>query len=127
MRTRDPPRAMGRDAIVYRKSRFRLSLGVAREGGQTLVVARPTHREVVEALDRHTPQSEHAMGGIIEVAADARGAHTGGLGLEVQHLTDQTRLPEQAAVEPGSQLDQRSGELGEHRDAERAVAGDLLA
>jgi hypothetical protein len=40
------------------------------------------------------------VAGVVEVAADPGGATAGGLRLKVQHLPDNTRLPEKPAIPP---------------------------
>ena len=63
---------------------------------------------------------------IVEEAADAGAGNPGRRRFQIQHLTDQPRLPEQAAVGPVAFLLQRAGEVRDHAEAEGAFAGDGL-
>src|SRR5688500_607541 len=100
---------------------------VRRQGGESRVVHRAADGEVVERLELEVPQAEHLVHRVVEEAADAGRAHAGGFGFEVEHLSEESGLPEEAAVERRPVLDQRRLVLGEHAEREGAVAGDVLA
>src|SRR5688500_178406 len=100
---------------------------VRRQGGESRVVHRAADGEVVERLELEVPEAEHLVYRVVEEAADAGRAHAGGFGFEIEHLPNEARLPEEAAVERRPVLDQRRLVLGEHAEREGAVAGDVLA
>ena len=50
-------------------------------------------------------EAEQRVHGVVEIAADAGAAQTGGFGFEVKHLADQPGFTQQFAVAPGGLLD----------------------
>src|SRR6266850_3299577 len=100
---------------------------VGRQRGEARIVDRTADGEVIQRLEGEVPEAEDVVHRIVEEAADAGRAHAGRLRLEVQHLPDRARLPEQAPVERRPVLDQLCLVLGEHAERERALAGDVLA
>src|SRR5439155_60964 len=93
---------------------------------QALVLDGCAHAEVIEALELVAFQPEEIVAGVVEVEADAGGANAGGLRLKVQHLAENTRLPEKPAIPPGAVGLDAVGELGDHAKTEDAGGGDLL-
>ena len=63
---------------------------------------------------------------IVEEAADAGAGNARRCRFQIQDLTNQPCLPEQAAVGPVAFLIQRAGEIRDHAKAEGALAGDGL-
>src|SRR3954468_5248473 len=99
---------------------------VARLGGEPPVFDRCADGEVIQALECMTAQAEDVVHRVVVEAADAGAAHTGGLRGKIQRLSDEPRLPEQMAVEAGPERVQAGVEVGNHRDAEVTVTGDVL-
>ena len=95
-------------------------------GSQARVVYRPSHREVVEHLEAITLKPEDAMGQVVEKAPDPRAANPGCLRLEVEYLANDTRLPVQSAVEPGTEGLDRLAILSKHCDGKCTVRRDRL-
>src|SRR5262245_28911267 len=73
---------------------------VGRQCRQALVLHRAAGSEMVQALPAHSLESKQPVHFVVEEAADAGGANSSGLRLEVQHLPDQAALPVEAAVHP---------------------------
>ena len=73
-----------------------------------------------------TGEAERFVDGVVVEAPDAGAANASGLGLEIQDLTDEAALPEQAPVDPVAVLGQRSLEPRQHAEAEEPFAGDVL-
>src|SRR5258708_20337481 len=68
--------------------------------GEPFVLDGAPHREVVKALPVARSDAEHIVNGVIEVAADPRRANPRLFSFEVQHLADETGLPEEISIEP---------------------------
>src|ERR1035441_6289430 len=66
---------------------------VRRCGAQPQVLDRSADGEVIKTLPIVPRQTERAMQHIVEVTTNARAAHSGGLGGQVQRLTDHSGLP----------------------------------
>ena len=79
--------------------RSRLNL-IRRKRGQTLVVHRTTHGEVIQALPGVILQSEQCMHFIIEKTANPRGAYSGGFGFKIERLAENAALPEEVTITP---------------------------
>src|SRR5437660_136302 len=101
-------------------------LFIRRQRGEARIVDIAADREVIDRLERQVPEAEHLVHRVVVEAADARGAHAGGLRLQIEHLADGARFPVKAAVEPGARLDEPLAVFGDHAERERAVAGDVL-
>ena len=71
-------------------------------------------------------QTQRAMQHIVEVTTNARAAHPGGLGGQVQRLANHSRLPEQLAPGCRAAFPQDRFESRQHAEAEHAVGGDVL-
>src|SRR5262249_43004511 len=99
---------------------------VARLGGEPRVLDGDPDREVIEALKRVIADAEHVVDRIVVETADAGAPGAGGFGLEIQHLADHTRFPEQAAIERRPESGEARVEVGQHAEAEEAVGGDVL-
>src|SRR3970040_1720962 len=99
---------------------------IGRQGGETNVLDWATHREVVEALPVARGDPEHVVNGIVEVAADAGQTNARLFSLEVQHLADETGLPEDIPVERGAIGNQAVPVVGDHGQAEGPIARDVL-
>ena len=63
---------------------------------------------------------------VVVEAADAGAANAGGFSLEIEHLPDQSALPEEPPVHPIAVCGQQRLETGQHAKAEEALAGDVL-
>src|SRR4051812_29755889 len=114
-----------------RRPRFCLpsSLGEVRVRGDRLeadVIDRAPHREVIEDLEAVTRKLERPMRDVVEEAADAGGADTRRLGLEVELLAHDAGFPMETPVEPGAESFERGTVLRKHRRCEDAVGRDVL-
>src|SRR5450759_2148856 len=90
------------------------------------IVDRPAHGEVVEHLEPVAGEPEHPVCEVVEKASDAGATETTRFGFEVEDLTDDARLPIQAAVVPRAERLEGRAVLGEHRRCEDPVCGDCL-
>src|ERR1700722_19100021 len=101
-------------------------IAIRRQGGEPFVIDWATHREMVEALPFARRNAERLVDRIVEIAAHARRTNTCLFGLKVQHLSNQTRLPEQIPIESGAEGNQAVLKVGDHPQAEGAVPGYVL-
>src|SRR5687768_7303667 len=104
-------------------SAFQMTIG--RFGRDPRILDRRADGEVVEALPLHglAVDPKGFTHRVVEEAADAGAGYARRRRFQIQHLTDQPRLPEQAAVGPIAFLLQRPGEVRDHAEAEGALAG----
>src|SRR5690242_18806310 len=99
---------------------------IRRQGGQARIFHRAAGRKVVERLKRHLAESHELMDRVIEKTTDSRRAHSCSLRFQIEHLPDQSCLPEQPAVEPWSVQLQARFEFCDHAQGKRAVGSDVL-
>ncbi len=88
---------------------------------------RPTYGEVIKVLVTISSQAEEPVQFIVEKAADASGPHACCFGLEIEHLTEDARLPVQSLVEPGPIAAQAGFKFGDHGQGKRSIGRDVLA
>ena len=81
---------------------------------------------MIQTLKPVIGEAEHLVHRIVVETSDAGTAGAGGLRLEVQHLSDDARFPEQVTVERRTEILQTCFEVGNHSEAEEAVGRDLL-
>ena len=75
-----------------------------RRGAQPQVLNGTADGEVIKALPIVARQTERVVQHIIQVASNARAAHTGCFGGQIQGLANYPSLPEQFAVNPRTGL-----------------------
>src|SRR6185503_8018316 len=100
--------------------------GVAWLGRQPCIVDVRSHGEVIKALECVAREPEQIVDRIVIETADAGAANTRRFGFEIQHLADDARFPEQMAVEGRATRVEAALEVGDHPEAETAVAGNCL-
>ena len=93
---------------------------------QPMVFNRNADREMIEVLELVVREAQDLVNRVVEVAADPCGADPGGFRLQIKHLTDHARLPEQVAIEPGPIALKRLGIVGNHTQAEKPIGRNLL-
>ena len=71
-------------------------------------------------------QAQHVVDRVVVKATDSGAAGACRLGFQIQHLSDDARLPEQLTVERRAEFLQARVELGEHAEAEESIGGDVL-
>ena len=74
------------------------TIRIGGSGAQPDVLHRTADGEMVEALPVVPDQTERTVQHIIEVATDAGAANPGGLGSQIEGLTDQAGFPKQFPV-----------------------------
>src|ERR1700674_831386 len=99
---------------------------VRRQRGKASVLDWATHSEMIEALPIARRDAEHLVNRIIEVAADSGRTNAGLFRLEVQHLADEARTPEEISVEAGAIDNQTFLVFGDHPKAEGPVPRNVL-
>src|SRR5262249_37302985 len=77
-------------------------VSVRRDRPHAAVLDGSPNREIIKALEAIAGKAEQLVAGIVEVAADACPAYPNSLGLEIEHLPEDSSFPEQAAVPPGT-------------------------
>jgi hypothetical protein len=97
---------------------------IRRKRGQTLVVHRTTHGEVIQALPGVILQSEQCMHFIIEKTANPRGAYSGGFGFKIERLAENAALPEEVTITPW--LFQSDVESRDHPQRKAGIGTDIL-
>src|SRR5262249_54408002 len=99
---------------------------VRRQGCEPSVLDWAAYREVVETLPITRSNAERLGDGIVEVAAHASRTNARLFGLKVQHLAEETGLPEQIPVESGTERNQAVRVVGDHPQAEGTIPSDVL-
>src|SRR5688572_1324593 len=99
---------------------------IARLRCKARIVDRHAYGQVIQALPRVSLQAEHLVHRVVVVAADTGGADAIRLRRQIEHLADETTLPEQPAIERRAMLAQRILEARDHPEAEEAIPGDVL-
>jgi hypothetical protein len=107
-------------------ARYLVIKSIGRQGRQARVFDRSSGREVIERLKACVIESHDLVNRVVEKTADARGADSGRLGFQIEHLTDQPCLPEESAIKPWPVLAQAGFELRNHPQGKGTLPGDVL-
>ena len=99
-------------------------VGVGRLADQAPVHQGGAQGEVVKVLEAGGLEPQGLVHGVVEVAADPGPLNAGGLGLQVERLAQDTRLPEASAIQPGPVGD--VVKAGQHGEREGPIGGDVL-
>jgi hypothetical protein len=81
---------------------------------------------MIQALPAMSGQPEQLVYRIIVITPNTGRARTGRFGLEIQHLSDETTLPEQPPIKPLASFAQRLFEPRNHRETKKAILGNVL-
>ena len=73
-----------------------------------------------------TAEAEDVVDRVVVEASDPRRACAGSFGFEIEHLADDPGFPVQVSIEGRPELLETAIEIGEHSQAEEAVACNLL-
>ena len=99
---------------------------IRRQRCQPRVFDRATNGEVIQALKTISTESEQVVKDVVEVASDPGAPDAGGLGFEVQHLSQQAGLPKESPVPPSAFFPDAIAKIGNHPEAEGPGGGNFL-
>ena len=82
--------------------------------------------EMVEILEPVPLQPQNLVHRVVKVTSNSSRTRTGRLGLQIQDLAYHASLPKQITIKRWSMMLQGFFELGDHRQAEKTIGGNVL-